>query len=269
MDGLSVEMQTCKKCGVGKLSTEFYPRNLQCRTCMNAKQRSRFQAKKEKELLGLGIRACSKCSRPFSWVKKSPGEAKMPRRTCQDCLLPKELERRRKVSATKTGRPNDKISEGHSRRELIVELKDVPCSDCGKRFHFCQMDFDHVRGIKLGYVPHMRTKQAILEEAAKCDVVCANCHRERTQRQRKGSLRVNPATVSMLWGRRGKPDGLSRRVAVSKPKRRQSRPWHGIVGTKLDKEVAAQFGISPASVCAYRKLLGIPRFTKLPISSTL
>jgi hypothetical protein len=49
------------------------------------------------------------------------------------------------------------------------------------------MDFDHrdgeVKEFELNTVARM-TKQTILREIAKCDVVCANCHRERTQ-QRK------------------------------------------------------------------------------------
>jgi hypothetical protein len=146
-----------------------------------------------------------------------------------------------------------------------MSLKNVPCLDCGKSFHYCQMDFDHVRGVKLRPVPHMRNEQAILDEAVKCDVVCANCHRERTQRQKKGTLRVDPTTVDMVWKTtKGIGVNPARQVAPSKPRRTEPafRPWHAVAGTKLDCTVAEEFGISRASVHLYRKRLGIPRFKK-------
>lgn len=46
-------------------------------------------------------------------------------------------------------------------------------------------DFDHVRGKKRKNVGamvngHNFSVEKIIEEIAKCDVVCSNCHRERT-----------------------------------------------------------------------------------------
>jgi hypothetical protein len=44
------------------------------------------------------------------------------------------------------------------------------------------MDFDHV-GEKTGEVSsfvYTSSTERLLDEASKCDVVCANCHRERT-----------------------------------------------------------------------------------------
>lgn len=70
------------------------------------------------------------------------------------------------------------------KRKLVESLKDVPCADCGKQYPSCVMDFDHVRGEKKCNVAALVSRgsgeAAILEEAAKCDVVCANCHRIRT-----------------------------------------------------------------------------------------
>ncbi len=46
------------------------------------------------------------------------------------------------------------------------------------------MDFDHVRGEKLFGIVEARGSaiawQTVLNEIAKCDLVCANCHRMRT-----------------------------------------------------------------------------------------
>jgi hypothetical protein len=67
---------------------------------------------------------------------------------------------------------------------LLNRLRGVPCADCGERYPACAMDFDHRDPVtKLSAVTRMvgrATTEAILAEAAKCDIVCANCHRVRT-----------------------------------------------------------------------------------------
>ena len=68
------------------------------------------------------------------------------------------------------------------RRVFIDSLKDVPCHDCGGKYPPYVMDFDHVNGEKRRVLSRMAhySPERILEEAAKCDVVCANCHRIRS-----------------------------------------------------------------------------------------
>jgi hypothetical protein len=55
------------------------------------------------------------------------------------------------------------------------------------------MDFDHREGEKklfgLNSVTR-RTIPVILREIQKCDVVCANCHRERTHQRQLATLKV-------------------------------------------------------------------------------
>jgi len=71
------------------------------------------------------------------------------------------------------------------RRRLINEIKDNPCKDCGNKFPPECMDFDHVKGKKTGsiYQLYMASLQKLNEELAKCDLVCANCHRIRTRKR--------------------------------------------------------------------------------------
>lgn len=66
--------------------------------------------------------------------------------------------------------------------EFIRKIKDRPCADCRQKFHHVSMDFDHVRGNKVKNVAAMRllSRERVIEEITKCDVVCANCHRIRT-----------------------------------------------------------------------------------------
>lgn len=60
------------------------------------------------------------------------------------------------------------------------ELKSNPCTVCGDTFHPVAMHFHHRDPtIKLGEVATMVrsvSRQKALEEIAKCDLVCANCH---------------------------------------------------------------------------------------------
>ena len=74
---------------------------------------------------------------------------------------------------------------------LLTSLREVPCSDCGQSFSKEAMDFDHREPSTKKYtVSRMllrATTEEILIEAAKCDVVCANCHRMRTYLRRESA----------------------------------------------------------------------------------
>lgn len=62
------------------------------------------------------------------------------------------------------------------------------CHDCGRVYPTYVLDFDH-RGDeeKLDSVSALTSRKTSLkridEEIAKCDLVCANCHRERTHQR--------------------------------------------------------------------------------------
>jgi hypothetical protein len=60
--------------------------------------------------------------------------------------------------------------------------------DCGRTFDPYVMDFDHVRGKKaftIGLAREAVSIARLMEEVAKCDVVCSNCHRLRTKKRRE------------------------------------------------------------------------------------
>lgn len=75
---------------------------------------------------------------------------------------------------------------GHAK--LLEALRDVPCADCDVRFPSYVMQFDHRDSSDKNYTVTRMIGRAgsakILLEAAKCDIVCANRHRERTYRRR-------------------------------------------------------------------------------------
>ena len=65
-------------------------------------------------------------------------------------------------------------------REAIHKAKDGPCLDCGVRLPPAAMHFDHVRGIKAFTISMWsqqgRNLEQVMNEIAKCDLRCANCH---------------------------------------------------------------------------------------------
>ena len=73
---------------------------------------------------------------------------------------------------------------------LIGFFKDHPCCDCGESDPIV-LEFDHIFGksFNIGSALRYRNWQSILDEIAKCEVVCANCHRRRTAR-RGGHVRA-------------------------------------------------------------------------------
>lgn len=75
-------------------------------------------------------------------------------------------------------------------REFIRSKKDVPCQDCGIKYPYYVMDFDHREGVVKDYNVAAMARQKlsldlVIEEVAKCDVVCSNCHRIRTHNRTK------------------------------------------------------------------------------------
>ena len=77
--------------------------------------------------------------------------------------------------------------------QMVKEYKESnPCLDCGQKFPFYAMDFDHVNGTKVNnvgtMVAHGWSLQNILDEIAKCELVCSNCHRGRTWNKRNSNV---------------------------------------------------------------------------------
>ena len=68
------------------------------------------------------------------------------------------------------------------KRKLVRQAKDKPCADCGVFYPYYVMDFDHINGDKVDNVSQLNkfTLEKLRAEIAKCEVVCSNCHRERT-----------------------------------------------------------------------------------------
>lgn len=75
------------------------------------------------------------------------------------------------------------------RIEFLKNIKNKACYDCGIKYPALVMDFDH-RGDqkKISSVSNlvfgkMSKFDTIQQEIEKCDLVCANCHRQRTYKR--------------------------------------------------------------------------------------
>lgn len=70
-------------------------------------------------------------------------------------------------------------------RLIINHHKSQRCTDCKRKYPPYVMQFDHVRGEKRFDIGSRANHLGrLIEEIAKCDVVCANCHSIRTHTRR-------------------------------------------------------------------------------------
>lgn len=142
--------------------------------------------------VSLLMERCSNCQTPLTENNTFFNGRKSGHRynSCKKCFNEKKaLKRKTDVlfaeSARAIGRKNA-AKKADRFRQIMTQVKSSPCSDCGGSFHPCQVDFDHLtQDTKSGIISRMRLKSEaeIFSEISKCDAVCANCHRDRTQSQ--------------------------------------------------------------------------------------
>lgn len=139
-----VLVKKCSKCGLSKSLGEFYKRKT-------------------------GLRAGEYYEKCISCYKSRGRYYYHQNRERQLCLAKK--------------RKQKYIEE---RKTLLAKIKNKPCFDCGKIYPPWVMDFDHRDPkIKIGSISSITFRKLldlskVKEEIDKCDLVCANCHRERT-----------------------------------------------------------------------------------------
>ena len=83
--------------------------------------------------------------------------------------------------------PKKRVSvakSSHKRKDFIYKIKSVPCKDCKIQYQPWQMQFDHLRdkNFNIGDQRGINLKK-LLAEIEKCDIVCANCHADRTYKR--------------------------------------------------------------------------------------
>lgn len=137
-------MKGCNKCGFSKQTTDFYVR-------------------KSGERAGQYYEKCKECY-------KSRGRSYYGQNKEKQLALAK-LRKLRYID---------------ERKKFLEEIKNQPCLDCKKKYPVWVMDFDHRNACeKIDSVSKLAFRkitsiQKIKDEIEKCDLVCANCHRQRT-----------------------------------------------------------------------------------------
>jgi len=102
---------------------------------------------------------------------------------------PTHREQQRRYAETRDPDHVRTIRQASNHRKYVWfnALKSEPCLDCCRSFDPCCMDFDHVHGNKVKDLAKMvvsNSRERVLAEIAKCELVCACCHRVRTSIQR-------------------------------------------------------------------------------------
>jgi hypothetical protein len=168
-------MKTCITCALDWPLTEFYPHktnldglNGQCKSCCRKydreyqKGRGTNRSKKR-----LASRAAYRNSEKGKRTNRTYRQSEHYRR-----LVAKANVERRKRNVEEINKI--KLSRG--------------CVDCGYNLHPAALDFDHRPGERKRFgvsYAKQRTMNIIRKEMEKCDVVCANCHRVRTEKRRQ------------------------------------------------------------------------------------
>ena len=135
------------------------------------------------------MRRCKDCG------KAKSEENMVPKRNwCKLC----RNEYLRKYNQTPKRKAYRKKNKNQANKRQVANLlswynrqKDQPCVDCKKKYHPAVMEWDHLPGFKKNCsVPQLlyltKSKKKVQEEIAKCELVCANCHRMRTYFRRVG-----------------------------------------------------------------------------------
>lgn len=84
-------------------------------------------------------------------------------------------------------------------RKHVRQLKDKPCTDCGKQYHFSVMEIDHLQEKTFTFASSDRSKKSYNSEFETCEVVCSNCHRIRTFERGQIKYKDCSALIDKLW----------------------------------------------------------------------
>lgn len=140
---------------------------------------------------GEGSKVCTTCKirKPFSDFHKMRNGWKTK---CKDCCSKHNANYWLKNKGQKQTLARERRKKNAEAGQILVRayLELYPCADCGID-DWRVLEFDHVRGEKLGNICNMMTGDLdrLEQEILKCDVVCANCHKIRTF-TRAGSWRM-------------------------------------------------------------------------------
>lgn len=137
------------------------------------------------------MRVCNKCNQEkddecFAWKVKEKGTRNS---FCKECrnLYTKDHYKRNKSQYLKRVRKYDKKRRKEILEKFLLYLSDKSCKVCGES-DIRVLEFDHrnrkeKRDAVYTLVSMGCSWETIMTEIEKCDILCANCHKKRTNIQ--------------------------------------------------------------------------------------
>ena len=133
-------------------------------------------------------RSCGRCGElkpveEFAWRRRARGQRDNYCRPCRAAYKQEHYARNRQRYIDDAQRRRRALVAERT-TELLEFLLSHPCADCGEADPLV-LEFDHRSDKSFNVSKGLRDHSwpAVLAEIAKCDVVCANCHRRRTARR--------------------------------------------------------------------------------------
>lgn len=122
----------------------------------------------------------------FAWRSKTKGTRHKKCKACQKSYFSQHYQNNKEYYKSKVD--SNRFSLKERNREFIREyLKNNPCIDCGNSdVRVLQFDHKELKNAdpnRKRFSEIMTSRPKIIEEIAKCDVRCANCHMIRTAEQ--------------------------------------------------------------------------------------
>lgn len=134
------------------------------------------------------MRRCCRCheEKPegeFAWRRKKLGQLDTYCRPCRAAYKQEHYRANRQRYLDQNARRKRRVIAERT-DWLLAYFRENPCVDCGEGDPIV-LEFDHLRDKKFCIAQGFRGRrwQDVLDEIAKCEVVCANCHRRRTTRR--------------------------------------------------------------------------------------
>jgi len=134
------------------------------------------------------VKTCPKCERTLPESEYGVRTNGKPQHWCRPCHCAYQREYYERHKDYYFTLQEERVKR---HRQLLRSAKSLPCVDCGLIYPPYVMDFDHRPGVKKCFnvsaiaVSARLSWKKVLAEIGKCDVVCANCHRERTHQRRQ------------------------------------------------------------------------------------
>lgn len=132
------------------------------------------------------FKRCPRCAtvKPRSAFARAKNRADGLQSYCRECRADLDHEKYQ-LAVGRTFPRRTRTVYAYSREAWLRSLKTGrPCTDCGRVFDAQVMQWDHLPQYeKIGDIAGSwagRTEQDILNEIAKCELVCTNCHIMRT-----------------------------------------------------------------------------------------